>query len=171
MTFTSALEERLECEGLAGSTVVGTEDSCRLEVEAVGVEDGGEYQCVVGVMEGTTFHQAEAAMVVQVAQQASLELGGVGEEEVWTLQADQPAQFSCGAEGGVPAAQVSALLGPQEQLDTWADTELGGGAGQFSLTPTREDCGKYVKCKAQQVDDNGDVFFGGPQLMFKKVMR
>ena len=57
-----------------------------------------------------------------------------------------------------------AYLGPHEDPNDEEDVELEvvesrEGFSTFAFVPTREDCGKYLKCVAIHENDDGEVLF------------
>ena len=86
--------------------------------------------------------------------------------------------FECLARGGKPAAEVLGALGDEQEdveleVVTEEETEAADGLidvmKEFRLTPSRADCGKWVKCSASQRDGEGEVVFEAASLA-KQVM-
>ena len=115
-----------------------------------------------------------------MATAATLEFGGdiTHAMEKWMILEGEEVTFECLARGGKPAAEVLGALGDEQEdveleVVTEEETEAADGLidvmKEFRLTPSRADCGKWVKCSASQRDGEGEVVFEAASLA-KQVM-
>merc|ERR1712042_416010 len=125
---------------------------------------------------------------VDVAMPASIEFGGdiVDAEEKWMLVEDEEVTFSCHGNGGTPAAEIFGFIGSEEEINEDEDDSLDENSSEegansdderlldaskeFSFTPSRDDCGKYLKCSAKQVNGDGDLLFEEVPQVSKQIM-
>ena len=134
-------------------------------LDEVTPEDAGPYQCMLGAIQSSELVKGSQSIAVEVAREASLQFES--SESHWVEGLELTA--SCSSLGGTPLPEVLAFLGG-DQLESFTQEEGGEGVRlTFSLTPSREDSGKYLKCSSQQTDGEGRVLFSGPQEISKKV--
>ena len=128
-------------------------------------EDAGPYQCMLGAIQSSELVKGSQSIAVEVAREASLQFES--SESHWVEGLELTA--SCSSLGGTPLPEVLAFLGG-DQLESFTQEEEGEGVRlTFSLSPSREDSGKYLRCSSQQTDGEGRVLFSGPQEISKKV--
>ena len=132
---------------------------------------------MVGKIEDSELVSSDKLVNVVVAMPANVEFGGaIAEvEEKWMLLENEEVTFSCHGNGGTPAAEVFGFLGSDEainedddialdeasfeELTNFDDERLIDITKEFTFAPSREDCGKYLKCFARQSNDDGDLVF------------
>ena len=159
----------------------------QIGLEDVSLDDQGDYQCMVGKLEEGELVKSEKIISVSVAMQASLEFGGdIAEiEEKWMVLEDEEITFSCHGNGGSPPAEVLGFIGSEEEinededapLDESTSDEVTNGDDErlldvskvFSFIPTRDDCGKYLKCASKQMNDDGELLFEDVPSLSKQV--
>jgi len=188
LTYSNALDEELPCEDQERATITASEGSCTLGLEDVTLEDIGEYKCMTGKLEGGEVLQSVKLINVEVAMPASIEFGGdiADVEEKWMLIEDEEVTFSCHGNGGSPAAEVLGFVGSDEEVNEDEDDaldesmfeELANGdderlidiTKEFTFTPSRDDCGKYLKCSAKQVNGDGELLIEDVPQIFRQIM-
>jgi len=116
-------------------------------------------------------------VTLQVATPGSIEFGGpiVEEEgEKWMLVEDQEASFQCISRGGNPMPEVTGYLDDVEpsDVDTIQNEEDGTWEveKEYTFVPSRDDCGKEVKCVVSQLNEDGELIFGEQLEISKKIM-
>merc|ERR1712123_136232 len=155
LTYSNALDEELPCEDQERATITASEGSCTLGLEDVTLEDIGEYKCMTGKLEGGEVLQSVNLINVEVAMPASIEFGGdiADVEEKWMLIEDDALDESM-----------------FEELANGDDERLIDITKEFTFTPSRDDCGKYLKCSAKQVNGDGELLIEDVPQIFRKIM-
>ena len=133
-------------------------------LDEVTPEDAGPYQCMLGAIQSSELVKGSQSIAVEVAREASLQFES--SETHWVEGMEITA--SCSALGGTPQPEVLGYLG-EDQLEAFTQEEEGEVRVTFSLTPSREDSGKDLRCSSQQTDGEGRVLFSRPQEISKKV--
>ena len=140
------------------------------------------------MIDGIDVQKSVKLFNVDVAMPASIEFGGdiADVEDSWMLLEDEEVTFSCHGNGGTPAAEISGFIGSEEEINededdvldensseeeaNFDDDRLMDASKEFIFTPSRDDCGKYLKCSAKQVNGDGDLLFDEVPQISKKVV-
>ena len=166
-------------------------NSCGILIDgATRALDDGEYTCKLGVVNDEADF-ASATKTVDVMVPADVHFNEeVTGEEVLAVVEGEGVIIRCHATGGYPLPNVTASLGDEESpIDEdledllekvpesgyeLAENEDGTAdvTQAYHYVPHRSDCGKYLKCAAQQVDpETGDVVLSfEDSLTTQKIM-
>ena len=122
-----------------------------------------------------------------MAVSSSLEFGGdiTHAMEKWMVLEEEEVTFECIARAGRPAAEVTGYVGVKEEVVEEEDTALfdvdtqeeEGDEGlvdvikTYSFVPSRDDCGKFLKCQSKQLGDDGELLFDEALEVSKQVCR
>ena len=128
-------------------------------LDEVTPEDAGPYQCMLGAIQSSELVKGSQSIAVEVAREATLQFESSETHWVEGLEV----RASCSSLGGTPRPEVLGYLGEDQLEDFTEEVEEEEVKVTFSLTPSREDSGKYLKCSSQQTDGDGRVLFSGPQ--------
>lgn len=188
MTYKGSLGEEMTCDDQERATVIGTEGSCTLGLEDITLDDQGEFTCMVGIIEDSDLVKVDHLFTVAVAVPGNVEFGGdiTEADDMWMILQDEEVTFSCHGNGGTPAAEVLGFLGSDEAINEDEDDALDEASleelenpdderliditKEFTFTPSRDDCGKYLKCSAKQFNDDGELVFEDVPEISKKIM-
>jgi len=188
LTFSNAIDEELPCEDQERGTITASEGACTLVLEDIALDDIGEYTCMSAKIDGIEVQKSVKLFNVDVAMPASIEFGGdiADVEENWMLLEDEEVTFSCHGKGGTPAAEISGFIGSEEEINededealdensseeeaNFDDDRLMDASKEFTFTPSRDNCGQYLKCSAKQFNGDGDLLFEDIPQISKKIM-
>ena len=139
-------------------------------LDEITLEDAGLYQCMLGAIVSSDLEKDTRSILVEVAREASLQFeGSISDSDSdWVLVEGEEVTASCSSLGGTPRPTILGYLG-EDLLE--ADTEEGevNVTVTFSLSPSRVDSGKYLRCSSQQTQSESLTLFSGPQEISKKV--
>lgn len=170
------------------------ENTCGLRINSVSrLNDIGNYTCILSIFTDEGVFTDTAHVAVDVAVESLASFGGhfaASEDNSVMVDADQEVEVECSATGGYPTANVRAFFGPnkdeindvadggsdvelefvEEELIASDEDETTSVSRKFTMVPSRDDCGKYVKCIAEQLDSNGNPIGDASTFDWRKIM-
>lgn len=125
---------------------------------------------MLGAIKSSELVKGSESITVEVAREAKLQFEDSISlaESAWVLMEGEEVRANCSSVGGTPRPVMLGYLG-EDQLEAEIEEEGEEVRLSFSLIPSKEDSGKYLRCSSIQTDEDGMALFFGSQEITKKV--